>query len=209
MSELAAAYYTDLAEAHNIDHNAIPEILDGTPLPLLDPGERLSIHHPQEGLKDQAVERYQTTILGLSSFLLACAFDDIPEEPLQPTLATKRHFSGMVEYFLSPKYLSTGILLDISMQAVTPDEVSSRALRQALGMHGKNRPAVDAVLNHSALFIVSANIKPRSALSEGYTASLSIARVIDKPDGPKLSCGGSQFNRFELKYQQDKWRPHT
>jgi len=209
MSELATAHYAALAEANHLAAADIPGILNGIPLPLLDPEQEVPVRNPGAALVEKIEAGYMATIRSLGGFLVACTFPELDTVPAEPPLArgTTRHIGGIVDVLLKPHNRSTGYRTGLQIQAISPEETSENSLRTVLKMQGSDRTEeYKTAIARSVLLVMSTNIfpKPKSPREPDYIGFVGIVRAVP---GPAISATGRKLGMLELTTGRDTWKP--
>lgn len=216
MSQRAAEYYTELAAAHDIAADEMPPVLNGMPIPLVEPGVRLPMRVPvgsaSETVAGQVRDRYEDILKSLGGFLVACTYEpglDVTEDPkLRSTAnrATSRHIKSVLPHLLKPGWLPTGKRGEIQTQAVDPDELSEAALKQVLGLKAHEQARLAALLTKGVVMLTAANVYPTNAYRPEYVAFVTGARIAT---GGILACNGRPLSAQELKVQKELWKPRV
>ena len=209
MSELAAAHYAALAEAYHLAAADVPSILNGTPVPLLDPEQEVPVRNPGAALVEKIEAGYTATIRSLAGFLITCTFPELDTVPAEPPLArgTTRHIGGIVDVLLKPHNRSTGTRTGLQIQAISPAEVSEHSLRTTLKMQGGDRAEeYKSTIARSVLLVMSASVfpKPKSPREPDYIGFVGIARAVP---GPAITATGRKLGMLELTTGRDIWKP--
>ena len=137
MSEHAARYYQARAERLGIE--ALPGILDGQPVPLMDDGQRLSLHRPDQQRVDEVTQRYADVLHSVDPFVTEVFKVKHPDAQVRKGAhgrqSEAQHLQIFVAANLLPKRLKTGRVTDVTIEAIAHFEVPPSEQLQ----HSENR----------------------------------------------------------------------
>ncbi|HKR81496.1 MAG TPA: hypothetical protein VJR27_00655 [Candidatus Saccharimonadales bacterium] len=179
MSAQGAEYYQARAEHLNVD--ALPGILDGIPVRLLDDGEqRLSFQKPDEGQAATVTERYGTIVTSLNGFVsagLRNQFGDLTRTyPPRREQANERHLGGLAK-LLRPNEVQAGHICDIQTEAIARSEIKLSHIRSAA--RGNNNYAPDEHTESQEVYLRTSAALYTGRKPLGFVACLSV--VAAKP----------------------------
>ncbi len=209
MSLQSAAHYSEIAGKHGI--HALPPIMSEPYLPLLPAAAEIAIRPSENERTIQLKQNYAEIVESVGPYLIACTVANVPTQGgrtgdemswARDIARRSKHFEGMIETFLKPKWLSTGSLKGIQTQAAAPHEITPSILNQSLGgVTADERRSAEV---NSVFLVTSAYILPKRLSKLGYTAFVTCLRI---SSGSEIVCRGRQFTPGELARTEEKWKP--